>query len=143
MVATILIGALLIAVLFLSFRRRKGPGGEKLLLFGPVGSGKTSLYLQLRFGRVVPTLTSMKKTMGTFALSTDQQNTSSNMRAVHVVDVPGTGRLKSQLLKEAASATVLCCVVDGTQIAAQAKQAAGLLFDVLSLETGTAVKPAS
>jgi signal recognition particle receptor subunit beta len=61
---------------------------------------------------------------------------------VQVIDMPGTGRLRSQLQGEAASSAVLCCVLDGTQVGAQAKEAAGMLFDVLSLEAVERRRPA-
>jgi len=40
--------------------------------------------------------------------------------------------MRTQLLEEAATASALLCVLDGTQLAAQAREAAGMLFEVLS-----------
>ena len=131
---TILVGALVLGVLL--FGRRGGGGqrgGNKLLLFGPMGAGKTALYHQLRYGRTVPTLTSMQKSDATFVFHAERA-ASPRPAAAHVVDVPGTGRLRSQLLAEAASSSVLCCMIDATKLSAQAKEAAGMLFDVLSSE---------
>ena len=53
-------------------------------------------------------------------------------RAVYGVDMPGSGRLRARLVEEAASAAALVCVLDGTQLAAQAREAAQSLYDVLS-----------
>ena len=131
---TILIGALLIGVLLFGKRGGGGArGGNKLLLFGPMGAGKTALYHQLRYGRAVPTLTSMQKSDATFVFHAERA-ASPRPAAVHVVDMPGTGRLRSQLLAEAAASSVLCCMVDATKLSTHAKEAAGMIFDVLSLE---------
>jgi len=123
---------LLLAVYFL-FGRRSSAGGRKLLLFGPVGSGKTALYHRLKHGRVPPTVSSMEPASGQLMLSADNGNGGAGT-PVHVCDMPGSGRLRGQLKEEAVRAAALVCVLDGTQLAAQAREAAGMLFDVYSHE---------
>ena len=126
---SLLLPLLLIALFFLRGSRSSSSLSGKVMLFGPMGAGKTSLYLRLRYGRVGPTVTSTTATSATFAFHGHPA-----AKPVELVEVPGSGRLRAQLLEEAASAAVLVCVLDGTQLASQCKEAAGILFDVLSLE---------
>lgn len=126
---SVLLPLLLILVFFFARGGKQGSRGDKLLVFGPVGSGKTSLCLQLRFGRTTPTLTSMQVTTARCTLQGEGDSCS-----VQLVDVPGSGRLRPQLVAEAAASAVLACVVDATQLSATSKEAAGMLFDVLALE---------
>uniref|UniRef100_A0A7S2I9C4 Signal recognition particle receptor subunit beta n=1 Tax=Haptolina brevifila TaxID=156173 RepID=A0A7S2I9C4_9EUKA len=117
---------LLLAFLFL---RRGKKSGRKLVIFGPVGGGKTAIYHWLRFGRIIPTVSSMQPTSASFVPSGSM---ASGNRPTLVVDVPGSGRLRSTLLEEASSAAALVCVIDATQLVTQARDAAGMLFEVLS-----------
>eukprot|EP00967_Tisochrysis_lutea_P153300 scaffold302228_cov28-Tisochrysis_lutea.AAC.1 len=111
--------------------------GDKLLLFGPMGSGKTCLSLQLRFGKVAPTYTSLQKTV-----SRCEVEGGDGRKTITLVDMPGTGRLRADLLSEAAGAAVLACVIDSSQLAVQCREAAGMLFDVLRLEAVQRRRPA-
>lgn len=122
---------LLIAAIFLLRPGRRSGGGRSLLLFGPVGAGKTALYHQLRFGRMVPTVTSMEPVSASFV---PKQDTGGGGREVHAVDMPGNGRLRSRLLQEAPSAAALVCVIDATQLPLHAREAAGQLYEVLAHE---------
>lgn len=124
---SLLLPLLLIALFFL--RGSKGARGDKVLLLGPMGAGKTSLYLQLRYGRVSPTFSSMQSTSATFVPHSEPSGS-----PLQLVDAPGSGRLRARLLEEAASAAVLVCVLDGTQLASQCNEAADMLYDVLALE---------
>jgi signal recognition particle receptor subunit beta len=119
----------LLLVLFLFTRRSAGGArGRKLVIFGPVGAGKSALLHRLQFGRVVPTVSSMLPANEVFA------PVGLDVKPANIVDVPGSGRLRAQLLEEASSASALVCVIDGTQLAVQAREAAGMLFEVLSHE---------
>jgi len=123
---------LIIAVYFL-FRGAKGGSGRKLVLFGPVGGGKSAVNHQLRYGRMVPTVSSMAVASATFVpVIPSGADGAPPAKPATVVDVPGSGRLRMQLLEEASSASALLCVLDGTQLATQAREAAGMLFEVLS-----------
>lgn len=126
--------ALPLLLIFFFFLRpgKVASGGRSLLLFGPVGGGKTALYHQIRFGRVVPTVSSMELASSSFVPQGHAKGGAAATRPIHAIDVPGTGRLRARLLKEAAGAACLVCVLDGTRLAAQAREAAQLLFDVLS-----------
>jgi len=119
---------LLIAAFFL-LRKGGGGGGSKVVLFGPMGAGKTSMYLQLRFGRAIPSHTSMQLTTSTFAPKCNDAGAS---KPITVVDVPGEPRLNYQLLAELPSAAVLVCVLDATALPTHAKEAAQVLYDVLT-----------
>lgn len=120
---------LLLALFFFARGRGQGSRGDKVLVFGPMGSGKTSLCLQLRFGRASPTLTSMQVTTARCTLQGEKAPCS-----VQLVDAPGSGRLRPQLQAEAATSAVLVCVLDGTRLPATSKEAAGMLFDILAME---------
>jgi len=120
---------LLLALVFLRRSSRVG-GGRKLVLFGPIGAGKSAIYHQLRFGRVVPTVSSMQPTSASFV----PHGGAASDRPALVVDVPGSGRLRASLLEESSTAGALVCVIDGTQVASHARDAAGMLFEVLSNE---------
>ena len=128
---------LVIALYFLFGKKSGGRGGRSLLLFGPVGAGKTALYHQLKHGRVVPTVSSMEPASGSFALRAPNGSEPAPPTGapIHVCDMPGTGRLRVRLRDEAAGASALVCMLDGTQLAAQAREAAGMLFDMYSHET--------
>lgn len=118
---------LLIAVLFLMARPRRARG-NKVVLFGPTGGGKTAMHLQLRFGRLAQTVTSMQPTSASVTLPAESG------RTITLVDAPGSGRLRSHLMGELPDAAVLVCVLDGTRLATHAKEAADLLYDVLTQE---------
>lgn len=138
---SLLLPLLIAAVFYFAFFGKSSKAsGDKVLLFGPMGSGKTSLSLQLRFGKIAPTYTSLQKTVSRCQVQSGDQPALS--KSITLVDMPGTGRLRTQLLSEAASASVLACVLDGTQLAAQCKEAAGMLFDVLALEAVQRRSPA-
>ena len=123
LLASLLLPLLLIFFVFL--RPKGGKGGRSLLIFGPVGGGKTALYHQMRHGRTIPTVSSMEPASGSFIIS-------GSSTKVNAIDMPGSGRLRARLLEEASGAAALVCVLDGTQLAMQARDAAQVLFDVLS-----------
>jgi len=134
-IALIAVALLLLLLLALFFLRRRGPGGgargKTVVLLGPCGAGKTALFHRLRFGRVVPSVSSMTTATASCALP---RAGGSGTRAVAFADVPGSGRLRQQLLTQTAGAAALVCVLDGTQLIVQAKEAAGVLYDVLASE---------
>eukprot|EP00310_Coccolithus_braarudii_P014505 CAMPEP_0183338496 /NCGR_PEP_ID=MMETSP0164_2-20130417/5768_1 /TAXON_ID=221442 /ORGANISM="Coccolithus pelagicus ssp braarudi, Strain PLY182g" /LENGTH=231 /DNA_ID=CAMNT_0025508353 /DNA_START=48 /DNA_END=743 /DNA_ORIENTATION=- len=128
-VATLVLG--LIFVLLFLCRGAGKSRGNKLVLFGPEGGGKTALAMQIRFGRASPTLTSMQSTAAMCTLPGETIDSPPGP-SVELVDVPGSGRLRVQLLAEAGSAGVLACVLDATSLQRQCKEAAGMIFDVLT-----------
>ena len=130
LLVSLLLPVVLALIVFVLFARRTSGGRRKLVLFGPVGAGKTALFHQLRYGRVVPSVSSMELTSASFVPSAG----GGGGRPIHAVDVPGSGRLRARMLEEAASSSALVCVVDGTQLVAQAREAAGMLYEVLTHE---------
>ena len=85
---------LLLAIYFLFGRRAGGGRGRSLLLFGPVGGGKSALYQRMKRGYMVPTVSSMEPAAASFALKTGEGATGADA-PVHVCDMPGTGRLRA------------------------------------------------
>ena len=131
--------AVVVVLLSLYFFLCRGGGGKggSVVLFGPMGGGKTAMYVRLRFGRTLPTHTSLSQSKHTFAVADAAVaggGGGGGGRALTVVDAPGTGRLRHQLLAELPNCALLVCVLDATQLAPQAKDAAGVLYDVLSHE---------
>ncbi|KAL1521371.1 hypothetical protein AB1Y20_021037 [Prymnesium parvum] len=122
---------LLLALLFLLSRRR-GARGAKVLLLGPSHSGKTAIFLQLHTGRASPTVTSMQPASAAVALK--PPGAASAAKSVQLVDAPGSGRLRGQLMAALPAASALVCVIDGTCLASHAREAAQLLYDVLTHE---------
>jgi signal recognition particle receptor subunit beta len=123
----------LIAVFLLFGRRGGARRGARLVLFGPVGGGKSALYHRLKHGRVIPTVSSMEPASSSFVLKAPEGGAPT--APVHVSDVPGSGRLRERLKDEAGTAAALVCVLDGTSMASQAREAAGMLFDVYAHES--------
>ena len=55
-------------------------------------------------------------------------------RVVQLTDAPGSGRLRGHLMSELPGTAALVCILDGTALAAHAKEAAQLLYDTLTHE---------
>lgn len=127
---------LAIAIYLLFGRKLNAGRGRSLLLFGPVGGGKSALYCRLKQGRIMPTVSSMEPATASFVLH------GTNGSPVRVCDMPGSGRLRESLKEEAARSAALVCVLDGTQLAAQVREAAGMIFDVFSHDTVAQRPPA-
>ncbi|KAL3913360.1 MAG: hypothetical protein SGPRY_008009, partial [Prymnesium sp.] len=130
LVLSIALPLALALLIFLLFRQRASPR-TKLILFGPPGSGKTALYLQLKNGSCSPTVTSMKPSTSTVLIKPEGGAPS---KSVVLTDAPGSGRLRGHLLTALPGTAALVCVIDGTALPAHAKGAAGMLYDVLTHE---------
>ncbi len=125
------LAAVVLAYLIL-FRRRGGArGARKVVFFGPIKAGKTATVHRLRFGRVVPTYSSMESTTAVVKVPTGAGDAT---RDVTVVDTAGAGQLRHELLREASGASGLVLLLDGTKLADHAKVAADQLFDIYSKE---------
>lgn len=136
---TLLLSLLLPVLIAAYFLLSRGGGnGGKVVLFGPMGGGKTSMYLHLRFGRQIPSHTSMQLTSATFR----PQCEGPSAKPLTLVDAPGESRLMYQLVAQLPSATVLVCVLDATALSTQAKEAAQVLYDVLTHEAVQRRSPA-
>lgn len=135
MALSLLLPLLLIILYFFLGKKSGGRGGAQLLLFGPVGGGKTALYHRLKHGRVVPTASSMEPSSSSFVPCAPSGAEAAPSAPVRVCDMPGSGRLRARLKAEASNSACLVCVIDGTQLAAQAREAAGMLFDVFAQDS--------
>eukprot|EP01104_Vermistella_antarctica_P004113 TRINITY_DN14627_c0_g1_i1.p1 TRINITY_DN14627_c0_g1~~TRINITY_DN14627_c0_g1_i1.p1 ORF type:complete len:276 (-),score=58.85 TRINITY_DN14627_c0_g1_i1:64-891(-) len=117
----------ILVVAFLALLVSRSLGSSKrnrnLILLGPVGSGKTALYGQLRDGRYTPTVSSMKTNEQTFAVESVGQ-------PVRVVDFPGHRRLSPQLAQHLKSVGAVVFVVDS--IALGERETAQQLFSLLT-----------
>lgn len=108
-----------------------------VLLFGPSGSGKTVMWQVLSWNEHrFPTITSLEPNEeGACVIkgktSSGKEKTKSGVR---VVDVPGYGKLRPESFAQLKRATALVFVVDSVTFAADRKEVAKLLFDVLSHE---------
>ena len=109
--ATLLLSLLvpLLIAIFVFCRGSSAGGGRKLVLFGPIGAGKSAIFHQLRYGRVVPTVSSM--TLDEATIVPAGADGASAGKPAKIVVVPGTGRLRAQLIEEASSAGALVCVL--------------------------------
>jgi len=90
---SILVGVVILAVvgLYLALRK-KGAKGNTVLLLGLNSSGKTVLFQQLRDGSYVNTVTSMKENEDTYI-----PTKLGLKKEIHVVDIPGSLRLRPKL----------------------------------------------
>ena len=80
-----------------------------------------------------PTFTSMQPTKSSVVISHEEAGVKRSV-SVLLVDTPGSGRLRGHLFSELADCSALICVIDGTSLGSHAKEAAQLLYDVLTHE---------
>ena len=90
-----------------------------MVLFGPMGGGKTAMYVRLRFGRTIAdahVALAVEAHVGGRgdAWCASRAAAAAAARALTVVDAPGTGRLRHQLLAELPNCALLVCVLDAT-----------------------------
>lgn len=128
------IGVLLAAFFVTLLVVRVTLGGRKrdtIVILGLPGSGKTTLFYQLRDGTSYGgTVTSMEPNEGRFPLHSEVSR--KGARAVHCVDVPGHPRLRPRADDYIPQAAGLVFVVDALDFLPQLRAAAELLYDVLT-----------
>ncbi|KAI8998188.1 signal recognition particle receptor beta subunit-domain-containing protein [Gaertneriomyces semiglobifer] len=129
-VAVILLALTVFGLIYL-WRQQRRPKRNTYLLAGLSGSGKTVLYLQLRYGQVVETHTSLQENTASIPRSPSQKR-KSKPRAAHIVDLPGHEKLRFKYAEYIASAAGVVFIVDSTTIARQVRQAAEYLYDILA-----------
>ncbi|ORX95157.1 P-loop containing nucleoside triphosphate hydrolase protein [Basidiobolus meristosporus CBS 931.73] len=104
---------------------------DAFLLLGLADSGKTSLYCDLRFGKVPTTCTSMTENDGYVELK-DPSETPLTKAPIHIVDVPGHEKLRFKFADYMPITRGVVFVVDSTTINKFKHSIADYLYDVLS-----------
>jgi len=117
------VGLLTLLLIFIFTKRRSL--GRDVLITGICDSGKTTILSQLVSGRTVQTYTSMNHNK--FPLPVE------NKAAVELVDVPGSDRVRGQVVDEfSGSARALVFVVDSNTVSKQVRDVAEYLHFLLS-----------
>ena len=141
--ASIVLGGVAVAVLFLLFLSQVGVGGGGgngsskkrkgvVLFLGPCGSGKTAMCYRLSHGGQsaalpVSTVTSMEACR--YPCSPGKP---SSAATASLVDYPGHERLRGGVGQELRGADRIVFMLDGSCLAAQVAAGAELLYDVLA-----------
>ncbi|KAK9904218.1 hypothetical protein WJX75_007076 [Coccomyxa subellipsoidea] len=122
--------AILLVVIGILFQRR-GKKGDTVLLVGPCGAGKTTLFLQLERGAARQgTVASMQENVGMAKLPSGKEG---KFKEVRVVDIPGHPRVFSRLLSEHVDRTRgIVFMVDSVDFMPQKERIAEQLHDVLA-----------
>ena len=97
-----------------------------MLLCGPPGSGKTTLYHQLLFGAAVRTVPSSQVQ----AILAPLHHEPAGAAPRSLVDCPGAARFRSQLLRFARECSAVLVVVGAAGGAEQVRGAAAALYDL-------------
>jgi len=106
-----------------------------IVLSGLSGSGKTTIYYQLRDGSSHQgTVTSMEENSDTFVLHSEQER-KDKVKHVHIIDVPGHARLKPKLDEVLPKAAAVVFVVDAQDFLSSMQAAAEYLYDILTKAT--------
>ncbi|AQK52212.1 hypothetical protein Zm00014a_035809 [Zea mays] len=106
-----------------------------IVLSGLSGSGKTTIYYQLRDGSSHQgTVTSMEENSDTFVLHSEQER-KDKVKPVHIIDVPGHARLKPKLDEVLPKAAAVVFVVDAQDFLSSMQAAAEYLYDILTKAT--------
>jgi len=111
-------------------RKRRRFRGDAVFLVGPCDSGKTAMMMQLRDDEphIRPTHSSMSYNESTFSLA------GMHGRAVRMIDFPGHARLRPQLFDMIEDCAALVFVIDSSSFAANARDIASFLLDLLTSE---------
>jgi len=132
LVVGLLVGLLtLLLVWWWTSRKRLG---REVLLCGTCDSGKTTLLAQLVAGKPVETYSSMKENLQ--SLSTEGKP------ALQLVDVPGSERIRGEILERYGSGSRgILFVVDSSTVTKQVRDVTEYLHSILSLPAIAANSP--
>jgi len=123
LVVALIVGVITLVVFFLLGKKRNF--GRGILLCGSCDSGKTTLLGHLLTSKIRQTYTSMKENSGQLELP--------GKKPVNVVDIPGSERIRENILsKYAGSARGIIYVIDSATIAKQLRDVTEFLFHILS-----------
>ncbi|KAJ3013065.1 hypothetical protein HKX48_005934 [Thoreauomyces humboldtii] len=117
---------------FLSKARRQK--SNTVLLTGLAESGKTVLFMKLRYGSRVPTHVSLEENDAKFPFVPSPADTTSKrvFPTLHLIDLPGHEKLRFKYTEHIATTGAIVFVVDSTTIARELRPAAEYLYDLLS-----------
>ncbi|KAJ3152128.1 hypothetical protein HDU86_005973 [Geranomyces michiganensis] len=125
------------SVLFLALvawfllKKKKAAKRDKVLITGLSEAGKTVLYMQLRYGGIVATHTSIETNESRFPLPTASSTPTTPGPSVHLVDLPGHEKLRFKYTEHIASTGGIIFVLDSTTISRDLRPAAEYLYDIL------------
>lgn len=109
---------------------RKQKKGDAVLLWGPVGAGKTSLWYLWREGEFPRTITSMSPNEDQMVIQTAEGQRKQKMT---VIDFPGHQRMRAELLnRHLRRAKKIVFVVDASTLKSDVAPVAQQLFDLLT-----------
>jgi len=112
--------------------RKKRKTGNTILIIGTHNAGKTVLFQQLRDGKFVNSYTSMKENEDSFVLHSNATNAGSSKREVHVVDIPGSERLRPLMLDFLPITTGIVYVIDSVEFESEVRVVSQFIYYVLT-----------
>ncbi|NP_001131722.1 uncharacterized protein LOC100193087 [Zea mays] len=129
-VAATVVAVTILLLIVASYLKSSKP--STIVLSGLSGSGKTTIFYQLRDGSSHQgTVTSMEENSDTFVLHSEQER-KGKVKPVHIVDVPGHARLKPKLDEVLPKAAGVVFIVDAQDFLSSMQAAAEYLYDILT-----------
>ncbi|KAK9813463.1 hypothetical protein WJX73_000210 [Symbiochloris irregularis] len=117
-----------------------GPKGTTILLLGPMGAGKTTIYLQLRDGtKHNGTVTSMQVTSESCQLASEKGGR--KIRPVTLVDIPGHPRMRHRFEAHTPATRGIIFVIDSAEFLSQKTDIAEQLYEVITNLAAARRKP--
>lgn len=117
-IATVVLGLACLAAL-IGGRKRKG---SSVVLVGPVNSGKTTLFYQLKNGERPELVASMQENGALCSV---------NGKAVRILDIPGHHSFRNKLESSLREAAGVVFLIDAVEITPNKVEAADMLYEVL------------
>ncbi|KAL1920185.1 uncharacterized protein VTP21DRAFT_1331 [Calcarisporiella thermophila] len=106
---------------------------DAVLLAGLSESGKTGLFMKLRFGEIPETHTSLKENVAVVELKF-ADGTPVTKKPIRLVDIPGHERLRFKLNEFIPFARGVVFVIDSSTVARSIRDIAEYLYDILANE---------
>jgi len=139
---TVVLGAAIMFALYKFFNKAKRVVGRTVLILGPMGVGKTTLFHKMCFNVDVESHTSMEPGTASICLPADadaKTQDASASKPVDLVDVPGHPSIRQQVVRKyAPSIGGIVFVMDVQQLKSSAgaqkhvRDAAEFLYDILT-----------